>query len=331
MPLYRRPGSPYWWVSIGRKTRKSTGTDDREAAEEFERVLTQRLWRINKLGDRSAISWNEATERWLNESARPRKRDRELIAWLKPRIGAYSISDVAEPDTLEELRKIGLKGGWAHSTVDRMMRTVRAVLKAAHRWRCLESVPAIPMYGEADEEPRFLTAPEFKRLCTHLPPHLELATKFAVLSLLRMRAQSQLVWSRVDLKGKHAWVPGRQQKTKSTFGFPLSPPAIAVLKKCRANSPVGDFVFQYDGKPVDNFHTKAFKKAAAAAGVEWLRWHDLRHTGASWAVQSGVPLTELMVLGGWKSYRSVLRYAHLAPSNAVNAARRVAGAMSKKH
>ncbi|HSZ08913.1 MAG TPA: tyrosine-type recombinase/integrase [Steroidobacteraceae bacterium] len=40
---------------------------------------------------------------------------------------------------------------------------------------------------------------------------------------------------------------------------------------------------------------------------------NLRHTWASWHVQSGTSLPELMELGGWKSYEMVLRYAHLAP------------------
>ena len=44
----------------------------------------------------------------------------------------------------------------------------------------------------------------------------------------------------------------------------------------------------YDGKPVENFNTKAFKKAAEPAGVRRLRWHDLRHTGAFWAVHAAV-------------------------------------------
>jgi integrase len=323
MPLYRRPGSPHWWVRIGRKTRKSTGTADRKEAEEFERVLTQRLWRQRKLGDRAAISWNEASERWLNESARPRERDRWFLNWLKKDIGQHPVSAVSDPDVLEELRKNGLAEGWSHSTVDRMMRTVRAVLKACARWRCLEAAPHVPMYGESESEPRFLTPAQFAKLCDELPLHLGIAARFAVLTLLRMRSQSGLIWDRVDLKGGRAWVPGGQMKGAKTFGFPLSPEAVQVLREARVLNPHGQRVFQYEGKPVENFNTKAFKKAADRAGVPGLRWHDLRHTGASWAVQRGVSLQELMVLGGWKSYGMVLRYAHLSPANAAGAARAV--------
>ncbi|HVY83365.1 MAG TPA: tyrosine-type recombinase/integrase, partial [Steroidobacteraceae bacterium] len=105
------------------------------------------------------------------------------------------------------------------------------------------------------------------------------------------------------------------------------------LRRARRLAPEGERVFQFQGRAIDNFNTAAFKKAAARAGLPGLRWHDLRHTGASWAVQSGVTLQELQVLGDWKSYRSVLRYAHLAPQNAVSAAERVAqyGAQSVGH
>ena len=56
---------------------------------------------------------------------------------------------------------------------------------------------------------------------------------------------------------------------------------------------------------------------------EEFRFHDLRHTWASWHVMSGTSLQELMELGGWKSYEMVLRYAHLAPEHLSAAAQRI--------
>jgi hypothetical protein len=47
------------------------------------------------------------------------------------------------------------------------------------------------------------------------------------------------------------------------------------------------------------------------------------HTWASWHVQSGTSLQELMELGGWRSYEMVLRYAHLAPEKLISVASRI--------
>lgn len=335
MPLYRRPGSPFWWVRLGRKTRQSTGTTERAEAEEFEERLRQRLWRLNKLGDRGANTWGAGTERWLNGSRRKRARDRWFIAWLTENadLDSSPISAVADPDALEELRKLALEVGWSHSTVDRMMRTVRAVLRKAWKeWRWLDAAPYVPMFGEQEGEPRYLTPPQFERLCRELPEHLEIAARFSVHTLLRMRSQSYLTWSRVDLATRRAWIPGAQMKMHRAHGFPLSTEATKQLRRARRLSPEGERVFQYEGVPIDNFNTAAFRKASARAGLEGLRWHDLRHTGASWALQAGVTLQELQMLGDWKTYRSVLRYAHLAPQNAIAAAERVAhwGAQRKR-
>lgn len=325
MPLYKRKDSPFWWCTIGSDTRVTTGTTDRAAAEEFERVLTQRKWRVEKLGDRAAVAWSEVAERWLNESARPKRRDRELLKWLDARIGRASVSDVADADALEELRKDGLADGWSQSTVDRMMGTVNAVLNACSRWRYIDHVPVVPMYRPGLDEPRYLTPAELDRLCAQMPMHLALAARFAVASMLRMRAMLRLTWNRVDLKQGKAWIPRAHQKAARTFGLPLTSEAIRVLRALRAiNGPRADLVFLWQGRPIDDCNTKAFQDAVKAAKLAPLRWHDLRHTGASWSVQSGVTLPELMVLGDWKDYRSVLRYAHLAPSQAAVAAERTA-------
>ena len=68
---------------------------------------------------------------------------------------------------------------------------------------------------------------------------------------------------------------------------------------------------------------KSRYKALKRAGIEASRFHDLRHTWASWHVQSGTSLPELMELGGWKSYEMVLRYAHLAPEKLSSVAGRI--------
>lgn len=324
MPLYRRPNSPFWWVKIGRKTRQSTRTTDRAEAEEYERVLVKRLWRINELGDRGALSWKEAAQRWLNGSTRPRKRDRELLAWLEPKIGHEAVRDI-DPDALEMLQQMGIADGWSHATIDRMMGTVSAVLRACVTWRVLDSAPVVPMYRPQSKEPRALTPEEFERLCQHLPMHLLLAARFAVNTLLRMRAMLQLEWSRVDLDKRRAWIPGAHQKAARTFGLPLSAESVRVLRALRMLAgPHAQYVFTWRGQRIDDCNTLAFQEAVKRARISHLRWHDLRHTGASWAVQNGVTLPELMLLGDWKDYRSVLRYSHLAPSQAAAAAEKVA-------
>jgi len=60
------------------------------------------------------------------------------------------------------------------------------------------------------------------------------------------------------------------------------------------------------------FNTKAWRNALKRAGIIDFRWHDLRHTEASWHVQAGTPLHVLQELGGRESVEMVCRYAHLS-------------------
>ncbi|MBU1192940.1 MAG: tyrosine-type recombinase/integrase [Gammaproteobacteria bacterium] len=67
----------------------------------------------------------------------------------------------------------------------------------------------------------------------------------------------------------------------------------------------------------------SWKRTLKKLGIHDFRFHDLRHTWASWHVMNGTSLQELMELGGWKSYEMVLRYAHLAPEHLADAASRI--------
>lgn len=59
-------------------------------------------------------------------------------------------------------------------------------------------------------------------------------------------------------------------------------------------------------------NNSAWIKALKRAGITDFRWHDLRHTWASWHVQAGTPLHVLQELGGWESAEMVRRHAHLS-------------------
>jgi hypothetical protein len=72
---------------------------------------------------------------------------------------------------------------------------------------------------------------------------------------------------------------------------------------------------QVSDEPTGKISNHAWNKARARAGVPWLRFHDLRHTWASWHVQQGTPLPVLQELGGWASLAMVQRYAHLGQSH----------------
>jgi len=67
----------------------------------------------------------------------------------------------------------------------------------------------------------------------------------------------------------------------------------------------------------------AWNAACRRAGIEDFRFHDLRHTWASWLIQSGVPLSVLQEMGGWESIEMVRRYAHLAPNHLTEHAKQI--------
>ena len=86
-------------------------------------------------------------------------------------------------------------------------------------------------------------------------------------------------------------------------------------------------VFSYRGNPIKQLDTKAWRAALERAGIEDFRWHDLRHTWASWHVQAGTPLHVLQELGGWESVEMVRRYAHLSSDHLVEYVDRMSGSL----
>jgi len=148
-----------------------------------------------------------------------------------------------------------------------------------------------------------------------LPPHMKPIAEFAVLTGLRTANIRELVWGRVDLERAHLWVGSLSMKGGRAIGIALSPEAVAVL---RAIPRVAgqERVFLYEGKPLmQSFGKRTWRKACKKAGLEGLRFHDLRHTWASWLMQAGAPQYAIQSLGGWASPAMVQKYAHLSPEH----------------
>jgi integrase len=122
-----------------------------------------------------------------------------------------------------------------------------------------------------------------------------------------------------------AWIHADQAKARKALAVPLNGDALTVLRRRQGVHP--EFVFTYEGKPVARTTTKAWAAALERAGIRDFRWHDRRHTWASWHVQSGTRLQELLELGGWSSMEMVLRYAHLAGEHLREAACRIEGTL----
>ena len=198
-------------------------------------------------------------------------------------------------------------------TANRYLALIRAILrKACLEWEWIDKAPQVKLYKEAKRRVRWITPEEANRLLSELPPHQRDIVLFALATGLRQSNVFKLRWDQVDLPRSTAWIPGDKAKGKEDIHVSLSQLSGELLQRQLGKHTV--FVFTYAGRPMSQVNTKAWRSALKRAGIENFRWHDLRHTWASWLVQNGTPMYDLQEMGGWKSSEMVRRYAHLAPA-----------------
>lgn len=333
MSLYRRQKSGYWWCRFslgGREVRQSTRTTDRAEAEEYETRLRSRHWREIKLGE-SFHTFGQAGERWLAETdKRSKDKDQQRIGWFNVFMRDLPLREI-DRDVLEAARRRLAREGLGHTTINHYLAVVRQILrKAQSDWKWLDAVPKVPMYRIRPPDPRWITREQFRELRRHLPPHAADLALFAVATGLRRANITGLTWDRIDLKRKTAFIPGSQAKAGKGIPIPLNMDAMGVLKRWLGRNERWVFVFR--GGRITQVATRAWRRACRAAGLEGLRFHDLRHTWASWQVQAETPLSVVQALGGWQTASMVQRYAHLSPGHLkAYAARTEVGTPRKRH
>jgi integrase len=262
---------------------------------------------------RCPVPLDHHTIQWLNETGHKRTHqdDVKKLAWLQQFLRGRMLVEI----TRDEIIAIGecKRAEASAPTANRYLALIRSVLrKATLEWEWIDKAPQVKLYKEAKRRVRWITPDQAKRLLAELPAHQRDLALFALATGLRQSNVIHLGWDQVDLPRKTAWIPGDKAKGKEDIHVSLSELSMEVLQAQLGKHPQS--VFTYGGKPIGQVNTKAWRSALQRVGIENFRWHDLRHTWASWLVQNGTPLYDLQEMGGWKSAEMVRRYAHLAPA-----------------
>jgi len=329
MSLYKRKDSSNWWVKVSvagcKPIQQSTGTADKQKATEYEVRLKDTLWQQKRLGIKPRYIWEEAVLRYVEETSHNPSHvsDMHHFRWLRTHFDGKYLDQINR-SLLDSITAIRKKDGVTNATVNRCMQVVSRVLrKAAFEWEWIDRAPKVRSLPEPQMRIRFLTMGEAIRLISELPEHLAAMAAFSLATGLRQGNVTGLQWSQIDLAKRQAWIHADQAKGRKAIAVPLSGEAIEVLRGERFKHQT--HVFTYMGKPVSKINGRAWRNALVRAGILNFRWHDLRHTWASWHVQNGTPLYVLQQLGGWRSLEMVQKYAHLSSEHLAPHVERVSG------
>jgi integrase len=198
------------------------------------------------------------------------------------------------------------------SSINRPKAFLRHVLMLAQEWGELTAIPRIKTAKEPSRL-RWLREEEAEHLleACERSGNKALAdlVAFALHTGLRQSEALGLTWPRVD----RATGVIHLDKTKNgdRRSVALDEVADAVLARRWAPNATG-YVF---GSSNWNSFRSAWETAVRAARLEDVRFHTLRHTCASWLVQSGVSLQEVQRILGHRTLAMTMRYAHLAPES----------------
>lgn len=323
----RKRGS-VWWIDFvspnGERVRRSAETSNKAHAQELHDKLKAEVWRIDKLGDRPTRYWNEAVVRWFKEQGHKAsiEADKVHLRWLDKHLRGRDLAAINRA-LIDRITEAKLREGVKNATVNRVLEILRAILRrCVDEWEWLDRAPRVRMLKEPTRRIRYLTHDEARRLLALLPSHLADMAAFTLATGLRRANVTGLLWSQVDLDRKCAWIHADQAKARRAIPVPLNAEAILIAQKQLGKHPT--HVFTFRGKPITQVSTKTWYAAMERAGIEDFRWHDLRHTWASWHVQNGTPLFALQEMGGWESPEMVRRYAHLAADHLAPYAERLA-------
>ena len=330
----------------GRTRRVSLGRHGKITAEQARLLAQEAMGRVAK-GENPAeeISQHRRAptvaalcerffEQHVLENCKPstqREYRRALDLFIKPTIGSFKTVDVERKDIAELHQKHRDKPYQANRTLG----VLSKMFNLAEVWglRPDGSNPCrhVPKYREVKRE-RYLSQAELLQLGTTLAeveaegaetPHIVAAFRLLTLTGCRLSEIQKLRWDYITERG----IELPDSKTGSRR-IPLPASARAVL----ASLPdPGENPYVIAGKCPNSHITDLqhpWRRIRERAGLPGVRIHDLRHTYASNAVSSGMPIQMVGKLLGHTQLQTTMRYAHLADDPVNRAAEENADALA---
>lgn len=325
MSVYKQTGTPFFVCDFtvgGRRIRRSTGKATKREALEVERQLRATAEsRIGKDG-RYNPTLDDACMRYLDEHASSLSSSQVIEYQLQHAIDGIGgdtrlceLTDamVADFVSLRRGHKVGKKAPrpLSPSTVNRELQMLSAVLNMARNrwgWEVGKFNFKAHRLREPAQRRRYLSPEEADALLHEAADHLKAPIEFSLLTGVRLDNCLSLTWRQVQFEMGEIRL---MVKSKHDGGKPhtisMSAPCRALLTALdpRADGPV----FVRDGQTIKTWRT-AFKAACRRAGIEDFRWHDLRHTAATWMRRAGVPIETIKEVLAHEDIRTTMRYAH---------------------
>ncbi len=216
------------------------------------------------------------------------------------------------PMTIERFRKSKLIEGRTKLTCNRYLQLLKRMFSVAIEEGYVEENPVqkVKLYSEKDtQKERILTEAEEERLMENCSDYLKSIITVALNTGMRRAEILNLQWNQVDFKARRIKV----ERTKSgrVRFIPMNEVLFNELSRQRSESGQSPYVFTNPetGKQYIDMKT-GFKGALRRAGIEGLRFHDLRHTFASRLVEKGADIETVRDLLGHHSITITQRYIH---------------------
>jgi integrase len=200
------------------------------------------------------------------------------------------------------------------ATVNRELSILRHLLRLAEEWGYIEKVPKIRLSREPEGRLRFLSEEEIVRLlgACHQSKnqYLHGIVTLALNTGMRKGEVMGLTWEHVDFSRGVLLLD--QTKSGRRREVPMNRAVYDALSELPGPKEEGLLFRRRNGAAWGNIRT-AFENACSTAKVHDFRFHDLRHTCASWLIMRGRSLKEVQELLGHREFNMTLRYAHLSP------------------